>query len=327
MTTITALNVNYALREGLWKLKTSGVRETSRNGDVIVMHDPVTTTYLKPDQRVLFNPIRDANPVFHLMEAIWMFAGRSDVEFLLPFNAQYANYSDDGYVHGAYGHRWRDHFLVGDQILGVIRVLKANKDSRQAVIAMWDPEAHDLEGSWKDRPCNTHIYFDCRGGRLNMTVCCRSNDMIWGAYGANVVHFSMLQEAVAFGVGVQMGVYRQFSNNFHIYPEVPVAKKLMDSMPDVFDYYSGVEAAQVFPLMSGSGSVDDFLGECEEFCDNSTAVYDNNFLTQVAQPLRAAYINRKAGDPDWRIFLKEIPARNDWKLAFNDWVLRREGVK
>ena len=33
--------------------------------------------------------------------------------------------------------------------------------------------------------------------KLCMTVCNRSNDMLWGAYGANVVHMSMLQEFVA----------------------------------------------------------------------------------------------------------------------------------
>ena len=47
-------------------------------------------------------------------------------------------------------------------------------------------------------PCNTAIYFKVREGKLNMTVSNRSNDVIWGTFGANVVHMSILQEYVAY---------------------------------------------------------------------------------------------------------------------------------
>lgn len=292
---------------------------------MLVMPAPVMTTYLRPEQRVLFNPVRDANPVFHLMESIWMLAGRNDVDFLLPFNSKYSYYADDGVVHGAYGHRWRG-FGGHDQILEIASLLKRDRGSRQAVMAMWDPGQEDLTGKWKDRPCNTHIYFDCRGGRLNMTVCCRSNDMIWGAYGANVVHFSILQEVIAVAVGIPMGEYRQFSNNFHVYTDVPMVKQFLDNPPfDRYDHYNTVIGAKPFPIMAPGENLPKFLEECEDFCDNTKTHFDNDFLTRVAQPLRAAYINRKSGkDDNWRNFLHEIPSNNDWKIAFNEWVARRE---
>ena len=44
-----------------------------------------------------------------------------------------------------------------------------------------------------------------KNGRLQMTVHCRSNDIIWGTYGANAVHFSILQEYVAARIGVDLG--------------------------------------------------------------------------------------------------------------------------
>ena len=50
-----------------------------------------------------------------------------------------------------------------------------------------------------------------------MTVCNRSNDMIWGAYGANAVHMSILMEYVAVAVNAPMGSYYQISDSFHIY--------------------------------------------------------------------------------------------------------------
>ena len=63
---------------------------------------------------------------------------------------------------------------------------------------MWDAKqdlSHRNES--KDLPCNTHVYFSIREGFLDMTVCNRSNDLIWGCCGANAVHMSFLQEYVA----------------------------------------------------------------------------------------------------------------------------------
>jgi hypothetical protein len=52
---------------------------------------------------------------------------------------------------------------------------------------------------------------------LDLTVCCRSNDAIWGAHGANAVHFSVLQEYLAARIGVGVGTMYQWSNNYHAY--------------------------------------------------------------------------------------------------------------
>lgn len=322
MMNIRATNINDAYQEAWWRLRAYGKNEEVKGRPMLVMPGPITTTYKYPLERVLFNPKRDANPVFHLVEALWMLAGRDDVESLLPFNSGYANYAEpDGRVHGAYGHRWRVSF-GGDQILGVINVLKKDPTSRQAVMSMWDPMSNDLEGSWKDRPCNTHIYFDCRGGALNMTVCCRSNDMVWGAYGANVVHFSILQELIAHGLGVPTGLYRQFSNNFHVYKDLPLVEEMLATPPGLtYDFYDHEVAP--FPLLSQGESVEDFMNECSLFFA-PVSVYHSEFLTRVAHPLRCAYINRKAGHPDWRNFLREVPESNDWLRAFNEWTARRD---
>jgi thymidylate synthase len=104
---------------------------------------------------------------------------------------------------GAYGFRWKKYWNK-DQIKIVIGMLKENPYDRRAVLQMWDPH-EDLARKGKDVPCNTHIYFKIREGKLCMTVCNRSNDMLWGAYGANVVHMSMLQEYVAHCLGPTYG--------------------------------------------------------------------------------------------------------------------------
>lgn len=317
-------NVNSIFPDALWWLKVAGHKEDSRNGPVLVAPGPVVSEYRNPDQRLLFNPQRDANPVFHLMEAIWMLAGENDVRWLLPFNARMEQYTDDGVnQHGAYGYRWREHFAV-DQIGEIIEELSGNRDSRRAVMAMWDPTC-DLRAAVRDVPCNTHIYFDCRGNKLNMTVCNRSNDLLWGCYGANVVHMSILQEVIAHGVGLEMGVYRQFSNNLHVYLDLPMAKELLEVPPyaDYDLYASG--SAKAIPLLRDYERWEDFVVDCEEFVlldphsPEDPRGFTTEFMRTVALPLYNAYIARKAGEPiDW----ESLP-ECDWTTAFTQWVGRR----
>ena len=320
-TTITVRNVNYAFQEGWWKLRVSGVRGHSRNGEVLKMPGPVITTYLHPMERVLFDPLRDANPVFHLMEFFWMIAGQDDVAWLSQFNSRISEYADDGVIHGAYGHRWRGWFGP-DQIQRVIEILIRDPNSRQAVIAMWDPTA-DLFGDWKDCPCNTHIYFDLSSGRLDMTVCCRSNDMLWGAYGANAVHFSFLQEVIADQVGVEVDVYHQMSNNFHVYPAVAQVSEFLISPPfENYDLYSHRECRIVPILRRDSGEVlEDLYHDALEMIKEGGSEFRTDFCYSVAHPLREAYLLRKAGEnySCWKS-MKDC----DWKIAFGQWLERRE---
>lgn len=315
---ITVDNVNAALQDGFYWLKVAGVREKSRNGEVIVAPSPVVTTYLAPTERVLFHPVRDANPVFHLMEAIWMIAGESKVDWLLQFNSQFDRYAeDDGTVHGAYGWRWRNAWSV-DQIQAVIHMLRKDPTTRRAVIAMWNPEL-DLGVQKNDLPCNTHIYFNIRDGMLDMTVCCRSNDILWGAYGANAVHMSVLQEIIAAGVGVAVGVYHQFSNNFHAYTDLPVVQKFLVSPPTPVEYYAEGEV-EPMPLIAEGENVIDFILGCQSIVRGSRPT-GNVFLQEIAEPLARAYVLRKSGE---RVDVGH--PRNDWVRAYSEWCDRRANV-
>lgn len=249
MRVIEGRNVNELYAEGLALLIRAGLHEKSRAGDVIVVSSPVMSVYLNPCERVLFDAERDANPFFHLMEGLWMLAGRDDSAFLdhyvKDFGERFAE-KEDKRIHGAYGYRWRNHSAFGfDQLQVVIDKLKLNHGDRQAVIQMWDCRGDwygggpgssgpdyagfdDLRGDYKDRPCNTHLYLRVRSmskindvtpsvHKLDLTICCRSNDIVWGAYGANAVHMSMLQEYLAGMIGVQVGTMYQLSNNYHGY--------------------------------------------------------------------------------------------------------------
>lgn len=225
------------------------VRKESRNGPVLMIDEPILITYRCPWERVLFNPARDANPFFHLYEALWMLAGRNDVASVAYYASNMANYSDDGKtLNGAYGYRWRhakaipnSTDIVGyDQLDILVNHLKADPTSRRAVLQMWNVEDDLLKigkieplvkDRWlgsKDVCCNLSVMFSIREEHnyerdlvitkyLDMTVTNRSNDMIWGLLGANYVHFTILQEYMAARLGVEVGLYHHFTNNLHIY--------------------------------------------------------------------------------------------------------------
>lgn len=246
MKVLQVRNVCEALSTGVGYLLAEGVREETRAGPALVAPTPVSTVYSHPCERVLFSPVRDANPYFSILESVWMLSGRNDGAFLdnyvKDFSSRFAE--PGGQIHGAYGHRWR-HAFGFDQLDVIVEKLKKNKGDRQCVLQMWDgsekatcyagecdPVIHggyeDLRGNWKDRCCNTHVYFRVRDSRLrhmlddptyvlDMTVCCRSNDFVWGLAGANAVHFSILIEYMAARIGVEIGTYTQMSNNLHIY--------------------------------------------------------------------------------------------------------------
>ena len=335
MKVIKTRNVQQALPEALYQLSFEGVRRDSRNGPVFMFPEPVTTVYLRPAERVLFWAERDANPFFHLMESLWMLGGRNDVEYVARFVERMRSYSDDGVTfHGAYGFRWRQHFFE-DQLPKIIAALKANRDDRRQVLSMWDADA-DLGRQGKDLPCNLQAIFQIAcDGRLDMTVTNRSNDLIWGAYGANAVHFSYLHEYVARSVGVEQGIYRQVSANFHAYEEVldkvaplvDLAANPMTGKETPDPYAAGI--AEPFPLMSIEP--EEWNQELMMFLSEPDAVgFRDPFFRRVAIPMRKAHkaFKQTSSPSRFDAALAELDnvAATDWKLAGVEWIERRRAA-
>lgn len=322
--TIIVGNVNNALPEALNFLKVAGIRRDSRNGPVIVAPGPVITVYRQPQQRVLFSEKRNANPFFHFFEALWMLGGRNDVEYLTQFNPRMVEFSDNGEVlNGAYGYRWRKSFLF-DQLDEVIEHLKINPDSRREVITMW--YSFDLLEDSKDLPCNTHIYVDIREGKLNITVCNRSNDLWWGAYGANVVHMSFLQEYLAACVGVRVGTYTQFSNNFHIYTQLYDGEAFVNN-PHRFEP-EGLEYPEPHYDLLMRADKEEWDDELNRFLDtNGAAQFGVPFFSQVAEPMMRAWDNYSLGHHSLALADAKDIAAPDWRLACIQWISRRIAAK
>lgn len=324
---ITATNANELFEQMFWKFKIYGEPVNTRNGPAMRIPEPVLTQVDLPTERVLFHKGRDANPIFHLLESIWMLAGRRDVEFLQRFNSKIGQYSDDGEVfNAAYGHRMRWHFGV-DQLTGVIDTLRADPESRQAVVQLWD--AQDLQKKTRDKACNTQLVFEVYGGALNMTVFNRSNDAWFGYAGANIVHMTVIQEFVAYAVGVPVGSYRTFSTNLHLYSKMYPAAPLVDNPPSREDYDLYLQGeVQPSPLIV-SGSYESFLIDCQKFCSdpfNLEHDYVHPFFNHVARPMAmvSRVRNLKAGVG--RGWAAKIRA-SDWRRAVFDWIDRREAAR
>ena len=307
-----ARNVNDWYTDVLYSLKDCP-REKTRNGWVKSAQGPTLWNVLRPMERVLFCPKRRANPYLHVMETVWMFAGANKVDFLLPFSKQMGQYAEkDGHINGAYGYRWRNHF-GRDQIAGVITELETNPESRQAVMAMYDPR-QDHSTHWKDRPCNTHVYFRvARDGRLDMTVCNRSNDVVWGMCGANAVHMTYLHELVARAIRHPIGIYHVMTNNAHIYEPMWGLLK----QPATYDYYEDREA-KPYPLLHGEVDYYELLNECQMFVDFTTdGTYKSKWINGVVVPMYEHYMCRLNGDKVTYDINETLAT--DWRLAEEHW--------
>lgn len=344
MEVIHARNVNDAWPMAIHLVSYAGMSQETRAGSALVVPHPVATVYAKPTERVLFDPVRDANPIFHHFEALWMLDGRDDAtwldRFVSDFSSRFAE--DGGRMHGAYGKRWRGWFghpkhtgaensvapAMFDQLDEAVRLLREDPQSRQVVIQMWDPSADLGVPGLKDRPCNQNIMLrtdraNSNKRYLDMTVTCRSNDAVFGAYGANAVHFSILQEYLAARIGVSVGTYTQFSNNLHMY----------DWSLNKADYSSARESDRILyrdgypgvrPLVDDPEAFDDEL--CDFLYDPHRALLDgyrNSHFERVAYPMWR--VNEARLQKKWDLaaeWAQDIDAP-DWRRATLEWIQRR----
>lgn len=307
MHSITVTNVNRALHEVLWRVRTCGVEEATRNGPVLRLAEPLCVTYTRPWERVLFAAERDANPFFHFMEAMWMLAGRKDVAFLAQFNSRIADYSDDGVtLPASYGWRWRNYFDY-DQLEALVNLLKKEPTTRRALLCMWDP-CVDLEIAIKskDVPCNTTAMFQLNAGKLDMMVTNRSNDVVWGLCGANAVHMSYLLEYVAAAVGVPMGVYHQVTFNAHVYLNEQ-GKKLLAQPPLDDRYEQGVQNVAL----------------PKEGLLSPRRTPSQPWLTELYDPIYGTWVAHKQADNKATTYALSRMVDCDWKIACTEWLQRR----
>lgn len=236
-TVLWGTNPSQIYMDAMFKLLHHG-KEVGPRGKLTKELRPVVIEYHNPLSRLTFLKGRVINPFFQLAEALWILAGRSDVQWLVQFNKNMSQFSDDGvYFNAPYGERlrfWGKNDASGfvfnpiDQLRDCYEKLKADPNTRQAVAFIGDPRfdnsAYTLAGG-KDIACNINIKFKIRDGKLDITVDNRSNDLHWGTFGANLAQFSTIQEVMASWLGIPVGTYFQETDSLHIYLDSYGAKE------------------------------------------------------------------------------------------------------
>lgn len=334
MNLLNVRNVQEALPRGLQLLDQIGIRRESRNGPVSY-GGAVTVIYERPLERVIFWPERDANPFFHLYESLWMLAGRNDVAPLLRYVKRVADYSDDGFTfHGAYGHRWRrfDTYSL-DQLAVIADILRKNPDDRRCVLQMWDAK-RDLLHRGRDLPCNTVATLQRDpSGKLDLTVFNRSNDIVWGMFGANAVQFGSLLEYMAIRIGCPPGTYTQITVNYHGY--LDTLEQVKNIRPDRMNFINDPYASgkvRTVPMEGTAKDLDNQIGHIlfcadSEFIDVSPSA-SFEWAKTYFLVLKAHQVYRKIKDDSRYLRALEVLAEADqsidWVVAATEWIQRRE---
>lgn len=191
-------------------LFSKGRRQESRNGATLEIQNLIielaSPMYAAP------NGIRPGfASSIGWVEGLQLIAGITDPALTAQVQPNFRAFMehDNAQFWGAYGPRTRDQFPI------IAERLRADHDTRQAIVTIWDPK-FDAAGGKKDHPCTTAFNFLVRDEKLNMSVFMRSNDAWWG-WPYDAVQFAMVQRTMAGVLGLEVGTYTHHAASFHLY--------------------------------------------------------------------------------------------------------------
>ena len=146
-------------------------------------------------------------------EFLWYLRGSNRLEHIEYYSKMYPKFSDDKTtVNGAYGERiFGGSFSQWEQIKSI---LQKDPDSRQAVIAIYQPR--DVFSSSVDIPCTCVLQYLIRDNALHCITYMRSNDIFLGMP-YDIFSFTMLQELLSCELNVKLGTYTHMVGSLHIY--------------------------------------------------------------------------------------------------------------
>lgn len=180
-------------------------------------------------------PERKLGMKFMAAEAAWILSGDDRVETIAPYNANIAQFSDDGVrFFGAYGPK------IVEQLDYVVAKLKEDPATRQAGLTLW----RENPPPTKDVPCTIAMFFSLVGTMLNAHVFMRSSD-VWLGVPYDVFNFSMVAMKICAelngGIGVpgfQPGTLYLTAASRHLYGR---------NLDDAVDVYSAYSSGQAIP--------------------------------------------------------------------------------
>lgn len=190
------------LRDNGDKVEPRGLACREVTGATMVVRNPV-------DFAMPIGVGRGLNQAIGAVEALQLLGGVSHPALMVKIAPNFKRFLDGGAFHGAYGPR------VNGQLVEVQRQLKADPDTRQAVVAIWD-KGQDLWTSTVDLPCTLSLQFLLRKDGLELHTTMRSNDVWWG-WTYDAFQFTRLQLSMARAMGVAVGPYVHRAGSLHLY--------------------------------------------------------------------------------------------------------------
>jgi thymidylate synthase len=197
--------------------------------------------------------MKKMNPKHALVEIAWMLDGQTNIVPLVKNGVNYWNeWADDkGDLGCIYGLQMRCFGEGFDQLKWVIENLKANPDSRQNCMSLWNPE--EL-GDMSLPPCHVFYQFRAVKGKLHIHIYQRSADAFLGMP-YDFMLSAYMQYFLATICELEIGDIHYTCGDFHIYK---------NHVAQVKEYLSRIEqnealteAINLLTLKAGAG--DDFI--------------------------------------------------------------------
>jgi thymidylate synthase len=215
----------------LRELHDNGVAVSPRQ---IGCHELLGVTLHTPNagNNILVHPARNLNYRFMVAEWLWIWFGHEDVKTIAQYNANIAQFSDDGTKFaGAYGPPVRSHWP------DVVDLFRRDPDTRQAVVAIYRRPVAPT----RDVPCTLTLQFFCRRGQLHTIASMRSSD-IWLGLPYDCFNFTMLSNVLASQLHLLLGSFTIHLGSSHLYDiNREDARRVLDAPEQL----SGVQSPQL----------------------------------------------------------------------------------
>lgn len=186
--------------------------QSSRDGNVAAEIINAVTIIDDPRNNIVESDLRKLSKKYMIGELMWYLAADNTLKGIQNYTKAWDRMSDDGeVVNSNYGHKIHK-FYGFDQWEYVKNLLKADPNSRQAVIHIKNP----MDYKTKDTPCTVCLQFFIREGKLFLTTYMRSND-VWFGFPYDVFNFTCFQIRMAMELGVGIGSYTHIAGSLHLY--------------------------------------------------------------------------------------------------------------
>ena len=189
-----------------------GVKQVSRDGEVVGEIINATTVLTDPTNNIMKNSLRNLPMKYAIGELLWYMSHNNKLREIQKYTKGWDRMSDDGVtVNSNYGWCIRDKYGF-DQWEWCKQELNNNPNSRRAVIHIKEPS--DKES--KDVNCTVCLQFFIRDEKLYCTTYMRSND-IWLGYPYDVFQFTCMQILMSMELCIELGTYTHIAGSLHLY--------------------------------------------------------------------------------------------------------------